>query len=327
MRRGQTCALGSRFAAAGALTPCTYSTSVKGWGYPLVVGRVDCARYPGSVRIDLHTHTRYSDGTATPAELIGNARAAGLDVIALTDHDTTAGWAEAANAARGSGVALVRGAEVSTRAEGMSVHILSYLHDPDDAVFAALLASSRSAREVRARRMIEGLSGDFPITWETVLAQAQAANAVGRPHMADALVAVGSVPSRDEAFASILHASGPYYVPIEVPDSAQAVRAIRAAGGVPVLAHPLASARGRVIGEGTMAELVEAGLAAFEADHRDHDAATRAKLRELAARWGVPVTGSSDYHGSGKLNRLGENLTEPDVYESLAAQGHLEVIK
>lgn len=279
------------------------------------------------MRIDLHTHTLYSDGTDTPTELVANARAVGLDAIALTDHDTMAGWAEAADAARGSGLALVRGTEVSTRAEGVSVHVLSYLHDPDDADLTALLTASRSAREIRARRMVEKLAIDLPITWESVLAQAENASAVGRPHMADALVAAGVVQDRTEAFDRILRDSGPYYVPIDVPDPRTAVGVIRAAGGVPVMAHPLAAARGRVVAERVIEEMVDAGLAGLEADHRDHDAAARARVRELAVRWGIPVTGSSDYHGSGKLNRLGENLTEPAVFDALVAQGRLEVIR
>ncbi len=279
------------------------------------------------MRIDLHTHTLHSDGTDTPTQLIAAAREAGLDVVGLTDHDTIAGWNEAAEAARGSGLTLVRGAEISTRADGISVHVLSYLHDPDDAPMAAMLASSRSAREVRARRMVAGLARDFPITWRDVAGTAGTPKTIGRPHMADALVAVGAARDRDDAFARILHAHGPYYVGIDVPDPRIAVGIIRAAGGVPVMAHPLAVARGRVVSEGVIEEMVDAGLAAIEADHRDHDDAARARVRELAASWGIEVTGSSDYHGRGKMNRLGENLTERSVYDALRMQGRLEVIE
>ncbi len=278
------------------------------------------------MRIDLHTHTVHSDGTDTPAQLIAAAQEAGLDVVGLTDHDTISGWGEAASAARRQGIALVRGAEISTRAAGISVHVLSYLHDPDDAALAAMLSSSRSAREVRARRMVENLARDFPISWQDVAGAESSVRTIGRPHMADALVAAGVVADRYVAFERILHARGPYYVPIEVPDPHVAVGVIRDAGGVPVMAHPLAAVRGRVVPEGVIEEMVEAGLAALEADHRDHDDDARARVRELAARWGIPVTGSSDYHGHGKLNRLGENVTERGVYEALMSQGRMEVV-
>lgn len=279
------------------------------------------------MRIDLHTHTALSDGADTPTELIDAALRAGLDVVALTDHDTTAGWAEAAVAVRGSGLALVRGTEVSTRAEGISVHVLSYLHDPDDPGMAAMLASSRSARQLRARAMAELLGRDFPITWADVVAQAGDPDTVGRPHMADALVAAGVVTDRTEAFDRFLYSDGPYHVPIEVPDPRIAVGIIRAAGGVPVMAHPRAVKRGRSLSAEVIEEMVEEGLFALEADHRDHDDAARREVRSLAERWGIHVTGSSDYHGSGKLNRLGENLTAPDVFDALVAEGCLEVIR
>lgn len=279
------------------------------------------------MRIDLHTHSTYSDGTDTPAELITHAVQADLDVVALTDHDSTAGWAEALDAARAYPITFVRGTELSTRAEGLSVHVLSYLHDPDDVELAALLASSRSARTVRAQRMAGNLARDFPVTWGSIMSRAGDPRTVGRPHMADALIDVGVVADRAEAFDRILHSDGPYYVPIEVPDPRIAIGVIRAAGGVPVMAHPLAATRGGVVSERVIEEMVESGLAALEADHRDHDDAARRRVRELAAHWGIPVTGSSDYHGSGKLNRLGENLTEPAVFDALMSQGRMEVIQ
>lgn len=267
-----------------------------------------------------------SDGTDSPAELMVLARNHGLDVIALTDHDSVAGWDEAAAAARLHGVALVRGVEVSTRAEGVSVHVLSYLHDPAEPRFAAMLERSGTARLRRAREMVERLSQDYPIGWELVVEQASNVTAVGRPHMADALVAAGCARNRNQAFSEVLNSRSSYYVPIDVPHPTEAVAAIRAAGGVPVMAHPFAVTRGRTVSEAVIREMVDAGLAGLEADHRDHDDDARARTRALAKSLGIVVTGSSDYHGSGKINRLGENTTAREVYESLMTQGRMEVV-
>lgn len=279
------------------------------------------------MRIDLHTHSTASDGTDSPAGVMERAALASLDVIALTDHDTVAGWGEAVDAVHRTGVALVRGAEVSSSADGIPVHILSYLHDPADATLSALLESTRTLRVRRARAMVEALARDFPITWEDVAAQAADDETVGRPHMADALVAAGVFSDRDAAFVRVLNNSGPYYIHLDTPHPRDVVAAIRAAGGVPVMAHPLAAKRGRVVGDDVVADLVDHGLAALEAFHRDHDPAAVVHARVLAARLGIPVTGASDYHGAGKPNRLGENLTAPAVYEELIAQGRLEVVR
>ncbi len=209
------------------------------------------------MRIDLHAHSSASDGTQSPAELVAAAARAGLDVLALTDHDTTVGWAPAARAAREHGIALVRGTEVSARWRGVSVHLLSYLQDPDHPALVAELEATRHARVTRAERMVELLAVDVPITWADVLAQAGDAVTVGRPHVADALVANGVVPDRDTAFAHLLRADGPYHVPHYAPAAADAVRAIVAAGGVAVFAHPGADARGRIVPDETFDELAE----------------------------------------------------------------------
>ncbi len=282
--------------------------------------------------IDLHTHSSASDGTDDPRQVMEAAAAAGLTVVALTDHDTTVGWEEAAEAAARTGVALVRGTEVSTRVRtpegaGISVHLLSYLHDPTDTALADELERTRTSRRTRAREMTDRLARDYPITWETVVAHTGDGATVGRPHLADALVALGVVATREEAFATMLHPGAPYYVAHYAPDAETAVRAVRAAGGVPVMAHPGAGARGRVVSDDTIAALADAGLAGLEADHRDHDAATRAHLRDLASALGLFVTGSSDYHGAGKRNRLGENTTAPEVLEAIEGQGSLPVVR
>ncbi|WP_448630129.1 PHP domain-containing protein [Cellulomonas soli] len=279
------------------------------------------------MRIDLHTHSSASDGTDAPAAVVAAAAAAGLDVVALTDHDTTAGWDEAADAARTFGVALVRGTEVSARSHGISVHLLSYLQDPTHPSLLAELERTRRARLERARQIVDLLAVDHPLTWEDVLAQSQDAVVVGRPHIADALVARGVVPDRDAAFAHLLHSRGPYHVPHYAPEAADAVRAIRAAGGVPVFAHPGADGRGRVVADRVFDELARAGLAGIEVHHRDHDHAQRVRLAGIAERLGLLVTGSSDYHGAGKSNRLGENLTTPAVLTAIDEQGSVEVIR
>ncbi|WP_129338284.1 PHP domain-containing protein [Cellulomonas endophytica] len=279
------------------------------------------------MRADLHTHSAASDGTQSPAELVGAAAAAGLDVVAVTDHDTTAGWDEAAAAAVAHGVALVRGTEISTLSGWVSVHLLSYLHDPAEPALAAELEQTRRSRLGRARAMVDLLSRDLPITWDDVRAQAVGAVSVGRPHIADALVAAGVVPDRDTAFAHLLRAGGPYFVPHHAPSTAAAVRLVRAAGGVPVLAHPGADARGRTIPDEVFDELAAEGLAGIEVDHRDHTPAQRDRLRAIAARLDLLVTGSSDFHGTGKANRLGENLTDAHVVAAIEERGRLGVVR
>ena len=282
--------------------------------------------YPWPVRIDLHTHSVASDGTDEPAQLVAAAALAGLDVVALTDHDSTRGWAEAERAALEHGVALVRGAEISCRTGGISVHVLSYLHDPDDAGLLAESERTRTARLTRAREMVERIAVDHPLTWADVEEQTVAGTTVGRPHIADALVERGHVTDRSAAFASLLAVGSPYYVEHYAPDAVRAVALIRAAGGVPVMAHP-AAARGRIVADAVIEAMVGAGLAGLEVHHRDHDAHQRERLLRLAERLGLLVTGSSDYHGAGKPNLLGENTTAPEVLAELEARGRLPVIR
>ncbi|MBE1874705.1 PHP domain-containing protein [Myceligenerans pegani] len=281
--------------------------------------------------IDLHTHSTASDGTDTPAQVVKVAAAAGLAVVALTDHDTTAGWAEAATAAATEGVALVRGIEISAHAlvggRPVGVHVLAYLHDPEHAGLLAELTRTRESRATRAERMAGLLAADYPITWEDVLAQTEPGTTIGRPHLADALVAAGAVADRDEAFATMLRTGSRYYVPHYAPDAADVVRLVRDAGGVPVFAHPGADGRGRIVPDRTIAELAGVGLAGLEVDHRDHDAVARRRLAALADELGLLVTGSSDYHGRGKLNVIGENTTRPEVLAEIERQGALAVLR
>ena len=280
------------------------------------------------MRVDLHTHSFASDGTDAPAEVVRKAAAAGLDVVALTDHDTTRGWDAAAEAARDTRVALVRGIEVSCSAPGgISVHLLGYLQEPEHPALVAETEAARASRLTRARFLVERVARDYPLAWEDVLAQLGPDATVGRPHIADALIARGHVPDRATAFSDVLATSGPYYVPYRAPGAVAMVKAIRAAGGVPVLAHPRAAARGRIVPDRVVEQMAEAGLAGLEVEHRDHTSADRRRLRSMAAALGLLVTGSSDFHGDGKPNRLGENLTEPEVFEQIEAQGALPVLR
>ncbi|HEY8319895.1 MAG TPA: PHP domain-containing protein [Amnibacterium sp.] len=270
--------------------------------------------------IDLHTHSRISDGTEPPADVVAAAVAAGLSAIALTDHDTTAGWAEARAAAEATGLGLLPGVELSTRLEWRSVHVLGYLIDPEHPALVAETAKIRDARRSRARRIVERIGADYPVAWSDVLAQTSPGSTVGRPHIADALVALGIESDRSAAFAGILHPRQGYVEPHYAPTPQDGVRLIRAAGGVPVLAHPGAAGRDRVLGESVVGELVDAGLFGLELYHRENTPDGRERVAELAARFGLAVTGSSDYHGSGKPNRIGENTTAPDVVARIVAE-------
>jgi hypothetical protein len=253
---------------------------------------------------------------------MASAARAGLDVVALTDHDSTGGWAEASLAALENGVALVPGMEVSCRTgQGISVHLLSYLHDPAHPGLLEEITKAKDARLTRAERMVTLLAEDYPLTWDDVIHHVAPGATLGRPHIADALVAAGVVSDRSEAFTSILTSHSRYFVQHYAPDPATAVELVRAAGGVPVFAHPVASGRGRVVGERTYRDMIDAGLAGLEIDHRDNPEEGREFLRGLAAKHGLLITGSSDYHGTGKPNLLGENLTTEEVLARIEELG------
>ncbi len=266
------------------------------------------------MRIDLHTHSTASDGTDTPAELVRKAAAAGLDVVALTDHDTTRGYAEAIDALP-EGLTLVTGAELSCRYDGISMHMLAYLFDPEEPDLLAERELVRDDRVPRAHAMIAKLQElGVPITWERV-ARIAGDGSVGRPHIATALVDLGVVDSVLGAFTpEWLADGGRAYVEKHETDPFEAIRLVKAAGGVTVFAHPAAVKRGRTVPESAIADLAAAGLDGIEADHMDHDPATRARLRGLAGELGLLVTGSSDYHGSRKTCVLGEYTTDPEAY-------------
>ncbi|MDC5698620.1 PHP domain-containing protein [Intrasporangium calvum] len=276
---------------------------------------------PAAPVIDLHAHSTASDGTDTPAELVSAARQAGIDVLAITDHDTVAGWAEAAQAARSEGISLVRGIEVSTTYRDASIHVLGYLTDPDDAALMGELAKARDSRATRLERMVDLMAADgIPITYPEVLAQVAPGATPGRPHIADALIANGTIRHRDEAFRDWLTNESPYYVSHYSPDPVRACELVRRAGGVPVLAHPFTRTRGATVTEALIEQMYAAGLAGLEAFHRDHGPSEVERALALARRLGLVVTGSSDYHGTGKVNRLAEHTTDPEVLAVIESQ-------
>ncbi|MGV9357463.1 PHP domain-containing protein [Streptomyces misionensis] len=266
------------------------------------------------MRIDLHCHSTASDGTDTPAELVREAAAAGLDVVALTDHDTTRGHAEAI-AALPAGLTLVPGAELSCRLDGVSMHMLAYLFDPEEPALLAERELVRDDRVPRAKGMVAKLNAlGVPVTWEQV-ERIAAGGSVGRPHVASALVELGVVETVSDAFTEEwLADGGRAYVEKHETDPLEAIRLVKAAGGVCVFAHPAAAKRGRTVPESAIAKMAAAGLDGIEVDHMDHDAETRERLRGLAKDLGLLVTGSSDYHGTRKTVALGAYTTDPEVY-------------
>lgn len=268
--------------------------------------------------IDLHTHSTCSDGTDTPFALVKKALAAGITTLAITDHDSTAGWAEAISAIQPQ-IELVLGAEVSClTSDGISVHMLGLLFDGESAEVQRMLADSRDTRVPRMRKMVELLSEDgYKISLEDVYLATPEGATVGRPHLADALVANGVVATRDEAFLDLLNNDSKYYVTHAAPTPEDAIRVIRKAGGVAVIAHPFASRRGQIITAETFSGLVTAGLNGIEVHHRDQNAQEQETLTAIASELNLVITGASDYHGTGKLNGLAENTTNRAQWELL----------
>jgi predicted metal-dependent phosphoesterase TrpH len=271
--------------------------------------------------IDLHTHTTCSDGTDRPRELVNKAIVQGLEVLGISDHDTTSGWEEATQALRGK-LQLVLGAEISClTTDGISVHMLGMLFDPKHIEMQTMLEETRDGRLPRMRKMIEKMRAEgMDISIEDVKNAMPVGATMGRPHLADALVAKKIVKSRDEAFIDLLHNESRFYVSHAAPTPVEAIAMIRSAGGVAVIAHPFASHRGQVLKTEDFVDLVAAGLNGIEVDHRDQNPDERAMLRVIAQELDLVVTGSSDYHGTGKLNSLAENHTSREQWQKLEAQ-------
>jgi predicted metal-dependent phosphoesterase TrpH len=266
---------------------------------------------------DLHLHSNHSDGTQAPAEVVRQAHAYGVRTLALTDHDRTTGWAEAADEATRLGVTFIPGMELSAKHEWRSVHVLGYLFDPLDAALKIETDRIRSDRIGRAERIVRNIGRDYNLDWADVVAQTTSDATVGRPHIADALVARGIVRDRTEAFDGILHPREGYYEPHYAPDPLTAVRLITDAGGVAIIAHPVTAGRDRMMPVPFIERLIEAGLGGFEIDHRENTESGKKRLREIAAAHDLIVTGSSDYHGAGKPNLPGENTTSDDMVARL----------
>ncbi|GAA1133054.1 MULTISPECIES: PHP domain-containing protein [Microbacterium] len=269
---------------------------------------------------DLHLHSNQSDGTEAPAEVMRQAHAHGVRTAALTDHDRTTGWQEAGDAAVALGMTFIPGMELSAKHEWRSVHVLGYLFDPADPALRAETDRIRDDRIGRAERIVRSIGRDYDLHWDDVLAQTTEDATVGRPHIADALVARGIVRDRTEAFDGILHPREGYYEPHYAPDPLTAVRLITEAGGVAIIAHPVTSGRDRMMPVPYIERLIGAGLGGFEIDHRENTAAGKRMLHEIAAAHDLIVTGSSDYHGTGKPNRPGENTTSDEMVARLIAR-------
>ena len=274
--------------------------------------------------IDLHTHTTRSDGTDTPAQLIATAHRQAITMIGLTDHDTTAGYEEAVVAAYQYGIGLVRGIEMSAVCEGRSAHILGYLARPDG--LTEHCQSIRAARKERLLDMVRAMVDDQLLTDEDLRACEHNGATLGRPHIADALIRRGTVQHRDEAFDRFLAPGSRYYLPYRAPDITHVIDTIHHAGGVAIWAHPRAAARGEQASWQAIEQAIEAGLDGVEVHHRDNPEEDRAQLAQLAISHRILQTGSSDYHGTGKMNRLGEYTTSQTVVAALADRGALEVI-
>ena len=271
--------------------------------------------------IDLHTHTNFSDGTDTPTELVNKALASGITTLAITDHDSISGWDEAISALR-PGLSLGPGAEISCQTtDGISVHILGLLFDPNHVELINTLSKTRENRHGRMEKIISRINeAGIDISMADVLEQLSDGATLGRPHLADALVKKGVVASREEAFTQMLHNNSKYYVSHYSPSPEVAIKLIKEAGGVAVIAHPMASHRGRVISSETFGSIINSGLDGIEVDHRDHTPDEKRELINLAKEFDLVMTGSSDYHGNGKLNMLGEYTTHPKQWEKLESK-------
>ncbi|PLS27857.1 phosphoesterase [Bifidobacterium anseris] len=278
----------------------------------------------------MHCHTVFSDGTETPHELVRRAKEIGLHGVAITDHDTTAGWSQAQQASSELGLPLVRGTEITAQDGDISVHMLAYQYDPRSRRICDLFRSTRAARLARTKKMVALLAKDFPIDWDDVLAQVKEGEqtTIGRPHIADALVAAGVYPDRSAAFADAISSHSKYYIPTPSPSTADVVRAVGEAGGVSVVAHAADPSRNRtLLSDEQIARLVEEGLDGLEVWHRGNPPEQRVRLLGLAERYGLLVTGGSDWHGEGKPNKLGEGLTDDATVAEIVRRGAISLWK
>lgn len=289
---------------------------------------------PAHWRIDPHTHSTFSDGTDTPAQIFAAAAKTGpgepnLDVIGLVDHDTFAHYGPATQAWKqlreaGEPVpSVLLGMEISCQlATGPEAHLLAYLPRENGPALRSIVDRAQGARRERIEQMVALLAKDYPISWEDIVSRLSPGQTPGRPHVADALVRAGSFPDRSAAFAQVLHRGGGYYVPRWSPTPLEAIEATLADGGVPVLAHPFARRGAKhYLTESDIAAMKQAGLVGMEVWHRDHSERNVQRAAQVASRLALAPSGSSDFHGAGKPNRLGENLMPPQTLEQIIALG------
>lgn len=263
----------------------------------------------------------------TSAQLLTIATQAGPDTIAPTDHDTMIGWDKTATAAAGTDVSLVQDVEISYSSPGITVYLLAYLFDPVSPGLIDNFRHTREGHETRVARMAENLSADYLIMLDDMFAFTPEGNSVGRSHIADALIIADAFPDRNAAFVQTLHPSGPYYVRYWVSDPAETVRCMRKARRMPVLAHPRACKHQRLLSEAVIADMAEAGLFDIERDHHDHVPEDRTDAECIAREMGLAMSGSFNYHGMGKSNRIGENTMDPRVIVEITARGVAEVVE
>jgi predicted metal-dependent phosphoesterase TrpH len=273
-------------------------------------------------RYDLHTHSSLSDGTTSPDSIVAEAAELGLSGIALTDHDTTDGWDSARAAANRHGIDLLPGIELTTRDGHRSTHLLAYGPEPEYPSLADAMQQVRDARRTRAERMVRRLAKDFRIDWEEMVTVSNA-RTIGRPHIADALVRAGHFTDRSTAFREVLHPGSIYYESTFAIDTAIAIGMVRAAGGVPVLAHPAATRQRGPVSAEAIERFAAAGLWGVELDHPENVDAWLPGLRVIAEHLGLAVTGASDYHGAGKLNRLGERTSSAELVAQIRAEARV----
>ncbi len=267
-------------------------------------------------RYDLHTHSVHSDGTTTPAEIAEEAASIGLAGFALTDHDTVEGWKVARETAARLGIDFLPGMEITTKHDHRSTHLLAYGLEPELPELTASLSKVRSSRHGRAREMVSRLAADFDIDWASVIEGGED-RTLGRPHIADALVNAGYYPDRGAAFEEVLHPRSPYYVPTYAIDTVDAIRMVRDAGGVSVLAHPAAGRMSRSVDVSALQEFVAAGLWGIELDHPENREEWIPPLTAFAKSNGLRITGASNYHGAGKANRLGECTSSAETWQAI----------
>ncbi|MFT9008574.1 MAG: PHP domain-containing protein [Bifidobacterium sp.] len=285
--------------------------------------------FSADARWDLHCHTQFSDGTHTPTELVRQAKESGLQGVAITDHDTYAGWDEVAQASRRYRFPVIRGSEITAYDRRTSVHMLAYLYDPNNETVIDMFATTRQARLKRTRSMVESMAQDYPISWEAVLAQVGEGDrtTVGRPHIADALVHAGVYGNRSQAFAGICSSDSPYYIPTPSPSTHEVIRCVHAAGGVVVIAHAGAVARNpELLSDEQIETLISEGLDGLEIWHRDNSSEQRERLSQIAVKHGLIMTGGSDWHGKGKPNRLGENVASGTVASEIVNRGCIPLL-